>query len=406
MAAVGYGPGRVLSVGNIYPPHDFAGGYELLWRGSVTQLRGRGHTVRVLVSEYRSPALDPGFELDDDVHRDLRWYWRDHDFPRRSLRERLDIERHNAGVLEHHLRELEPDAVAWWGMGGMSLSLIERVRRAGIPAIGVVGDEWMEWGFRADRWLAPLRRSRFPGITERMTGLPARVDLDPAATWLFMSAAVRDRARAAGWGLPGARVVPPGIDDELFKPADPERWGWRLLYLGRIEARKGVHVAVESLAHLPVEATLVLQGNVEERYRDELLTRARALEVEDRVTFSSGPRQSLPRVYAAADAVLFPVQWEEPWGLVPLEAMAVGRPVVASGTGGSREYLRHEENALVYEPRDSVAALAAAVLRLADDAELRGRIREAGFETAARYTQRRYNDAIAEALKAAAGEAR
>ena len=63
-------------------------------------------------------------------------------------------------------------------------------------------------------------------------------------------------------------------------------------------------------------------------------------------------RDALAGHYAAADAVLFPVQWEEPWGLVPLEAMAVGRPVVASGTGGSAEYLRDEENCLIYSPLD------------------------------------------------------
>jgi glycosyltransferase involved in cell wall biosynthesis len=101
--------------------------------------------------------------------------------------------------------------------------------------------------------------------------------------------------------------------------------------------------------------------------------------------------------------VLFPVQWEEPWGLVPLEAMAVGRPVVASGTGGSAEYLRHEENALIYAPRDSAEALATAVRRLADDASLRSRLRDGGFPTAARFTERRYNEAIENALAEATG---
>ncbi len=56
----------------------------------------------------------------------------------------------------------------------------------------------------------------------------------------------------------------------------------------------------------------------------------------------------MPAELAAADALLFPVQWEEPWGLVPLEAMASGTPVVATGTGGSGEYLRDGDNCLVY----------------------------------------------------------
>src|SRR3954462_15813456 len=85
---------RVLCVGNMYPPHDLRGGYELTWRSSVLHLRANGHEVRVLTTDYRSPALDPTAELDADVHRELRWYWRDHAFPRFSPRERLAIERH------------------------------------------------------------------------------------------------------------------------------------------------------------------------------------------------------------------------------------------------------------------------------------------------------------------------
>ena len=76
-----------------------------------------------------------------------------------------------------------------------------------------------------------------------------------------------------------------------------------------------------------------------------------------------------PAAYAAADAVLFPVSWEEPWGLVPLEAMAVGRPVLASRAGGGpAEYLRAGENCL-HSPDDAAgwprtcAARRGAVLR-------------------------------------------
>jgi glycosyltransferase involved in cell wall biosynthesis len=272
-------------------------------------------------------------------------------------------------------------------MGGMSLGLIERVRRAGIPAVGVVGDEWMVWGPRADGWLVASRKL---GPLARLTGLPTRVTLDDAAIWLFNSEEVMRRS-----GVPG-RVEHPGIDDMLFTEAPPRDWSWRLLYLGRMDERKGVHVAIEALKHLPEEATLTLQGRGDPAYVE-------GLRGSPRVVFSEEPRERLRDVYAAADVVLFPVQWDEPWGLVPLEAMAVGRPVVASGTGGSAEYLRHEENALVYQPRDSAEALAAAIKRLAEDEALRARLREGGFPTAARFTERRYNEAIENALEEATG---
>jgi glycosyltransferase involved in cell wall biosynthesis len=188
--------------------------------------------------------------------------------------------------------------------------------------------------------------------------------------------------------LPRTRVAHPGVDDSLFTETPPRGdWSGRLLYVGRLEERKGVHVAVEALGP---GTTLTIQGSGGPDYVERL----RRLGVE----FSAEPRESLPAVYATADAVVFPVQWAEPWGLVPLEAMAVGRPVVASGTGGSAEYLRHEENCLIYQPAESADALRAAIDRLAGDPALRERLRAGGLDTAARFTERSYNGAIAAAL--------
>jgi glycosyltransferase involved in cell wall biosynthesis len=389
---------RVLAVGNIYPPHAPGGGYELTWRSAMAHLRDRGDEVRVLASDHREPGVGADAVEDPGVYRELPWYWSDHDFPRRGLRERVQIERAAAAVLQRQLDEFAPDAVCWWGMGGMSLGLIERVRRAGIPAVGVVGDEWMVWGPKVDAWLRMCRRlGAAATLAGGVTDLPARVDLGAAAVWLFNSHEVRGRSTAA-WALADARVEHPGIDDTLFQTAPArDEWGWRLLYLGRMDERKGVHVAVEALALLP-EATLVIQGRGDPAYVERLQASAADLGVLDRIEFRTAPREALADVYADTDAVLFPVQWDEPWGLVPLEAMAVGRPVIATGTGGSAEYLSHEDNCLIYAPRNSPQALAEAVTRLAADAPLRARLRDGGLVTAPRFTERRYNEAIAAAL--------
>ncbi|MDX6583405.1 MAG: glycogen synthase [Solirubrobacterales bacterium] len=393
---------RVLSIGMMYPPHDLGGGYELTWRSAVREWRAGGDVVRVLASDWRRPDAPP--ELDDDVHRQLRVYWRDHGFPRLGLRARLALERENARVLDRHLDELRPDAVNWWAMGGMSLSLVERVRRAGIPAVGVVGDDWLNWGPRADGWIRPFRdRPGLARAVERVSGLPTTVDLASSATWLFNSETMRASALAIHPDLERAEVANPGIDDSAYSAVEGHAWGWRLLYLGRMDRRKGVHLAIEALSLLPGEATLVLQGGGDADYERELRELAAELGLERRVTWAREPRERLADVYAASDAVLFPVQWEEPWGLVPLEAMAVGRPVIATGTGGSGEYLRDGENCVIFEPRDSPDALAAAVVRLASSEELRERLRAGGTETAARFTEAAYNERIRAALAEAVG---
>jgi glycogen(starch) synthase len=378
---------RVLTVGNRYPPWSI-GGYELLWADAVSRLRAAGHEVRVLTTLPDPSDLPAGDrEPPADTHRELRWYWRDHEFPPISLRAALALERANAETFARHLESFGPDVVVWWSMGGMSLSLLAHADP--VPRLGVVGDDWMAYGPRVDGW---LRRWRTPPLRPigatlaKGYGLPARVEIGPAARWLFISAYLLDGARGDGVELPDAVVAHPGVDDRLFARREPHAWSWRLLYCGRIEQRKGVDTAVQALALLPEHATLTLDGPVAEPERVRLSELAATLGVLDRVRFRLTARPQLPDVYAAADAVVFPVRWREPWGLVPLEAMAVGRPVLASRSGGgAAEYLVDRENCLGFKPGDA-GELADAVRLAGADADLRSALVAAGCRTAAAFT--------------------
>jgi glycosyltransferase involved in cell wall biosynthesis len=330
---------RVLTVGNLYPPAG-QGGYERIWADAVRALRARGHEVRVLTSDAPAPP--------DDVLRVLPWHSRDGRWVR------------GRGVQRRALRAFAPHAawaevICWWGMGGLPLALLTASDR---PAVGVVADGWMVYGPRVDPRPAP--------------------DFGPAAHWIFISRAVEERALAEGLELPRRSVAHPGVD---LAPAPEREWAWELAYVGRVAPEKGVDVALAALDALP-EATLVVDG-----------PGAEALPAHPRVLARRSPPDAVRDVYAAADAVLFPVVWPEPWGLVPLEAMAVGRPVVATGTGGSGEYLVDGVNALLVAPGDA-EALAAAVRRLAAEPALRARLRAGGFETAGRLTASAFSAAV------------
>jgi glycogen synthase len=388
---------RVLAVGSMYPPHSL-GGYEVIWRSCMAHLREIGWEVRVLATDLRLPEVDDAAE-DPDVHRVLRWYWRDHRFPRRTLAGRVALERHNARLLERHLREFRPSVVNWWAMGGMSLSLIERARRHGIAAVGTVCDDWMVYGPRVDQWLETRRRHpRLSGVVARAAALTADLDLGAAGNWLFISEFTRRRALAEH-SLPRSEVAHAGIDLRRFQRGPETRWQGRLLYSGRLDARKGIDAAVQALTSLPAETTLRIVGGGDEDHTRDLRALAAQPGLEGRVEFAGHrPQEELPAIYAQADALLFPVTWQEPWGLVPLEAMAAGTPVIASGTGGSGEYLEHEANCLIAPPGDP-DALATAVMRLAADEALRARIREGGVATAARYSDTSFNDRVARALE-------
>jgi glycosyltransferase involved in cell wall biosynthesis len=391
---------RVLTVGNMYPPHHH-GGYELVWESAVEHLRARGHEVRVLTTDTRTSAVKPDAP---DVYRELRWPLRDARLVRLGPRERVAVARHNHRALDRHLVELRPDVVAWWSMGGLTLTLLESVRRRGLPAVAFVHDDWLDYGRWGDAWLHSFRgrRGRFAPIAERLVGIPARVDFDGAASYVFVSERTRSHAVAQGLGLRRTAVAHSGIHEDFLDPAPPAEWGWRLLYVGRLDERKGVDTAVAAMAGLPEQARLELIGGWDAREEDRLRQQARDAGVEARVSFAGQlDRPEIAAAYARADATVFPVRWEEPWGLVPLESMAKGRPVVATGRGGSAEYLRDGENCLLFEAGDA-QALATAVRRLAEDPALRMRLREGGLETAPSHTERVLNEAVERALVGAA----
>ncbi len=390
---------RVLSIGSLYPPHHF-GGAELTWHSAVLALRRRGHVVRVLTSEHRHRTGPLGGEEDPDVRRELRWYWCDGAWPRIGFAERVAIERHNLRVLRRHVQQLRPDVVLWAEMGGMSLSLIEQVRRARIPALGLVLDEWMAYGPKVDAWMRAWRRyPRLAPAAERIVGVPTRLALADAATWAFNSEFLREKTvRAPELALHRTLVLHSPVESALFALRNPSPWRWRLAYVGRVVEEKGVAVLIEAMSQLP-RATLTVTGPGSDTHISDLGRVASRFGVRDRVSFVAAvPRSHLPEVYAAADAVVFPVQWDEPWGKVPLEAMSIGRPVIATATGGAREYLRDEENALLFDPGD-VQALTKAVQRLAADEGLRARLCMGGRATARQYSDEAYGAALVAALE-------
>jgi type III pantothenate kinase len=171
-------------------------------------------------------------------------------------------------------------------------------------------------------------------------------------------------------------VVPCGVDLDLFGPegpAEPRGAEHRIVYAGRLVARKGIGNAISALEHVPGceliiaggPAPAALDGDPEAR-------RLRALAehhgVADRVTLRGRvEREHLPALLRSADA-LVTVPWYEPFGITPLEAMACGVPVVASAVGGMIDTVVDGVTGRHVPPRDPERL--AAVLRdlLADPA--------------------------------------
>lgn len=400
-------PPRLLVLGSAYPPLAI-GGYELLCRDHVRWLRRRGCAVTVLTTTYGLPDGLVRDEVGADgerVVRGLDLHWRDFRIVRPEGRELWLGEWRQTRLLRRVLDEARPDAALVWHMASVSKSLLATLHRHGVPMVAVVGEPWPAWDVHTDRWTGhwaepPARlRARLlrPPLLPVVDRVVAPVDVRPAMDAIvpaYASAALRDQVEEGvpAWRGRGA-VVLNGVDAARFDTGReddaPLARPLRMLCAGRVERRKGVHTAVEALALLVeagVDAVLRVVGWSDDAYAGELRTLAMSRGVSRRVTWDGAvDRDRLAGVYGWADALVFAPTWAEPFGLVPLEAMAGGCCVVATGTGGSAEYLRDGENCLLFTAEDAPGC-AAAVRRLHDDHSLVRRLRAGGRATAAAHS--------------------
>ena len=161
-----------------------------------------------------------------------------------------------------------------------------------------------------------------------------------------------DLRRLYGLDSERVHVVTPGVDLDLFNPGERagarERLGLKgeptVLYVGRIEPLKGLDLLLEAVAMLDAaDSRLLIVGGAPGRddELERLRRRARELGIGGKVTFTGALKQAeLPDYYRAADVFVLP-SYSESFGLVALEAMACGTPVVASRVGGLKTFIRN-----------------------------------------------------------------
>jgi glycosyltransferase involved in cell wall biosynthesis len=210
--------------------------------------------------------------------------------------------------------------------------------------------------------------------------------------------------------------VPSAVDRTHFTPegpAVPRGERQRLLAVGRLVPRKGVDDAITAMQWVP-DAELVVAGGPDVAELDQdpeavrLMEWAQCLGVADRVKFIGRvPHADLPMHLRGADLVVC-LPWYEPFGLVPLEAMACGVPVVGSAVGGLLDTVIDGVTGVLLPPREPRVA-ADAIAALLHNPEQRARYGQAGvqrvathydWDRVARATERSYLRAAASARTA------
>jgi glycosyltransferase involved in cell wall biosynthesis len=171
-------------------------------------------------------------------------------------------------------------------------------------------------------------------------------------------------------------VIPFGVDTETFKPIKEEQAPekLRMLYAGSLYALKGLPYLLKALANvkkLGLKANLKIIGGGEQK--EALVALTRVLGIEKDVEFKGPvPYSNMPEYYSHCDVFCYPTLGE-PFGKAVIEAMACGKPVIATNVGGPAEIIQDRVNGLLVPPANP-EAMAAKIARLMGNESERRRI--------------------------------
>lgn len=397
---------RILVLSNLYPP-AVIGGYEIECDTVVTHLRER-HEVLVLTSNLdagKAPSV-PG------VARTLPF------LPHRRVTKALAPLHalRAARATRRALREFRPDVVYVWNGSMIPQVAIRIAQGADVPVLFRVCEHWFGSLYDADPFMGALRGGGAGAAAMKALNrlaplrVEARAALPAAISW--NSEALRRMTPVPDTVAPTTERVtlPATLQGEHFiglerRPSKEITIG----FIGRVAAYKGADVAVRATALLAakhgIRARLLIAGTGLDDFLAELRGLAAELGIGDRVELiGSRDTAGLADLLSTLHAVVVPSVWEEPAGLVAVEAALARVPVVASAVGGIPEIVGGDGEALLCPPGDAEAFAAALASTFADPAATAVRV-ERAFERAQSLRVGPYLESmdrfLAEALEAA-----
>ena len=396
---------RILFAAHQFFPEHYAG-VETVTLGLARELRARGHETHVLAAKRSIPRnnFEPG-EIEDyefegvPVRRIGR--------PREGVTRRYYRLEYEYEVMarrtREYMQEIRPDIVHAEHFQGLSASVIPVFKEFDVPLVYTATDFWTicpvvdlrrHDGVMCERPdLAHCPRcvaSRYSG-----TRMKARLDLVPNAALriagvlsetplserfhslrqvralkerpghirekmeqvdhiIVYTRLMRDLLLANGIGKEKIGISHYGIDTSNISKLPRNRNlppPLRIGFIGTMAPHKGCDILIRAFKSLPpgLEATLTIYGNLE-RFRSFVAKLHALAKGDERINFA-GPfeREKVGRVLTELDTLVVPSRWYENQPGVIFEAFAAGMPVVATDLGGMSEFVKHEENGLLFE---------------------------------------------------------
>jgi len=420
---------RILFAAHQFFPEHYAG-VEIVTLGLAREFRVRGHETFVLAPKRSVPINDiyPGVIEDYEFEGiPVRRVGRPTEGPSRPYR--LDYENEvMAQRTREYMQEIKPDIVHAEHFQGLSASVIPIFKEFDVPLVYTATDFWTFCPvidlYRHDgvmcegpelthciRCIASRHHgTRMQATVERMPDLALRIAGGLSETplsrgshslrqvWalkerperirermeqvdhiIVYTRLMRDLLLANGIGHGKIEVSPYGIDTSHIRKAPRERAlppPLRVGFVGTLAPHKGCDTLIQAFRRLPrgLEASLDIYGNLN-RFKRFLKQLRRLAEGDERINFA-GPfqRERVGQVLSELDVLVVPSRWYENQPGVILEAFAAGIPVVATDLGGMAEFVKHEENGLLFE-LENAEDLARQLRRLGEEPGLIEKLR-------------------------------
>jgi glycosyltransferase involved in cell wall biosynthesis len=385
---------HILILSDLYPPY-FKGGHELQCKFMADGLAERGHKINVLTSTY-----GPGKKgYDGKVYRLLHY---------------IDLEGGRVGrrykqikgilfgflnycISRNFINKVRPDIVYAGQMTNISMYPLKAIGSYGIPIVHHVGNSFMVDLVK----ICDLEKNALKKTFRKIFFGYSNVTNPQYQNVITVSRMLKKKYTEVGFQGKNISVVPPvGIPLNSLRriegePAMSEKEPFRLLYVGRLVPEKGVHVAIETIWKLKSQmevSHLILDifGDGDAGYIEQLQAIIKGYNLEETVTIKGKvPHDQLVKEYGNYHILLVPSIWDEPFGMIILEAFSQGLPVIATRTGGIPEIIEDGETGLLVPPEDSFE-MAKAVRRLIDDSALGEKLISNGMEE----VKRKYSDEI------------
>lgn len=421
---------RVLFVAHQFFPEHYAG-VEIITLGLAKEFRRRGHESFVLAPKRSRPVneIDPG-EVEDyefegvpvrRVGRPTEGFGRPYrlDFENETMEKRT----------REYVQEIQPDIIHAEHFQGLSASVIPVLKEAGVPLVYTATDFWTMCpvvDFRRhdgtmctgpdlpvcmkcimSRYPISRTKSAVMRAPEPLLRLAAKATSTPLGGLSHQTRQIKDLGDRAGFikekmggvdhivaytslmegllakngiGRGKTEISHYGIDTSLIERRDPdEERGvnepFRIGFVGTLAPHKGCDILIEAVRKMPeANVALDIYGNLD-RFQG-FIRKMRGIAGDDRRIEFRGPfqRERVGEVLSSLDTLVVPSRWYENQPGVILEGFASGMPVVATDLGGMSEFVRHEENGLLFALDDSTD-LARQLTRLAEEPGLARRLR-------------------------------